>query len=65
MTADQRRELEALRFKYDKERQDWEQQHRRLLNQVEELERKLKAARDELAEARLRRNDQRVNRRNP
>ena len=52
MMSDQRRELEALRFKYDKERQDWEQQQRRLLNQVEELERKLKAARDELAEAR-------------
>ena len=62
--SDQRRELDALRYKYDKERQEWEQQQRRLLNQIEELERKLKPARDELAEARLTINDQRVNRRN-
>ena len=53
MMSDQRRELDVLRFQYDKQRSDWEQQQRRLLNQIEELERKLKAARDELAEERL------------
>ena len=49
MMSDQRRELDVLRFQYDKQRSDWEQRERRYVNQIEELERKLASARDELA----------------
>ena len=52
MTADQRRELEALRAARLSDSRTWEERERHYLNQLEELERKLKAARDELAEAR-------------
>ena len=52
MMADQRRELEALRAEHVRENREWEEQTRFYLNRIEELERKLKAARDELADER-------------
>ena len=52
MMADQRRELEALRATLASREQNWQARERHYLNQIEQLERQLKAARDELAEAR-------------
>ena len=52
MMADHRRELEALRYQHEHERLDWQSMQRSLINQIEELERKLKAARDELEDTR-------------
>ena len=50
--ADQRRELEMSRAARLHDQREWAERERRYLNQLEELERKLKAAKDELAEAR-------------
>ena len=52
MMADHRRDIAILNAHRIRDRQEWDQRERRYLNQIEELERKLKAARDELAEAR-------------
>ena len=50
MMSDQRRELEALRAARLSDSRTFEERERRYLNQIEELQRKLRAARDELAE---------------
>ena len=52
MMADQRRELEALRATHVRENREWEERTRFYVNQIEELERNLRARRDELAETR-------------
>ena len=52
MMHDQRRELETLRAQRFLDKRQWEERERFFLNRIEELERKLKAVRDELAEAR-------------
>ena len=48
MMSDQRRELESLRAARLSDSRTWEERERRYLNQIEELERKLRACRDEL-----------------
>ena len=49
MMADQRRELEMSRAARLHDQREWAQRERRYLNQIEELERTLKTARDALA----------------
>ena len=49
MMSDQRREVEASRAARLHDQREWAQRERHYLNLVDELERKLKAARDQLA----------------
>ena len=53
MMADHRRELEALRAARLSDSRTWEERERRYLKLGEELERKLKATRDELEAERI------------